>query len=198
MSRGRSLAVALVFEGGLLVLAFVLGLVTGTAPFRLLHFSVPGVTVGVLAGLGLFGILAPATRSGWPPIARLEEIVREFVAQFFARATLLDLALVSALAGIAEEALFRGVLQVALLGVVGTVPAVGIAAALFGLAHFITPTYAIAATMIGTLLGALLVTTGDLAAPIVAHALYDFLALTWLVRTTDRARTCTPGPNAVG
>lgn len=189
---------ALAFEGSLLVLAFALGRVTATPPFRLLHFSGPGVTAGALTGVALLVILTLATRSEWPPLARLEQIVREFVAQFFARATLLDLALVSAMAGIAEEALFRGVLQGALLGTVGTVPAVGAAALLFGLAHFITPTYAIVATMIGALLGALLVTTGDLAAPIVAHALYDFLALAWLVRTTEPARTGTPGLDATG
>lgn len=186
---------ALLFEGGLLVLAFALGWVTGTAPFGRLHFSRPGVTIGVLAGVGLLVILTLATRSKWPPFAQLEEIVREFVAQFFARAKLVDLAIVSALAGVAEEALFRGVLQVSMVGAVGTVPAVGIAALLFGLAHCITPTYAIAATAIGALFGALLVATGDLAAPIVAHALYDFLALAWLVRTAVPDRAASPTAN---
>lgn len=185
MSRRRSLAVALAFEGGLLVVAFALGWVTGVPPFRRLAFSGSGVAAGVLAGVGLLAGLTLATRSSWPPLARLEEIVREFVALFFARATLVDLAVVSALAGVAEEALFRGVVQESLSGAVGTVPAVGLAAVLFGLAHYITPTYAIVATGIGALLGALLVATGDLAAPMIAHGLYDFLALAWLVRTTE-------------
>ncbi|MGH7571590.1 MAG: CPBP family glutamic-type intramembrane protease [Gemmatimonadota bacterium] len=186
---------AVTFEGGLLVLAFVLGWLTGIAPLRHLRFSAPGVMAGAATGLGLLVILTLATRTEWPPLARLEDIVREFVDQFFARATLLDLALVSALAGVAEEALFRGILQGAFLSVVGTVPAVAAAALLFGLAHFITATYAVAATLIGALLGALLVATGDLAAPIVAHALYDFLALAWLVRTADHAPR-TRGPDA--
>lgn len=182
---------ALAFEGGLLALAFALGWVTGVSPFRNLRFSASGVMAGAGTGVGLLVVLTLATRWRWPPLARLEDIVREFVARFFAQATLLDLAMVSALAGIAEEALFRGVLQGALLGAIGTVPAVSAAALLFGLAHFITPTYAIAAALIGALLGALLVMTEDLAAPIVAHALYDFLALAWLVRGTRRVRPCT-------
>lgn len=185
MSRRRSLAVALALEGALLLLAFGLGFVTDAPPFRWLAFSGPGVVAGILAGLGLLGGLALITRSNWPPIARLERIVREFVAQFFAQAKLVDLAIVSAFAGVAEEALFRGVLQVALTGAVGTVPAVGLAAAVFGLAHSITPAYAVVAAAVGLFLGGLLVATGDLAAPIVAHALYDFLALVWITRTGE-------------
>ena len=184
MSRKRALAIALAFEGALLLLSFGLGWVTGVSPFGRLRFSGSGMMAGVATGVVLLGILALVTRSTWPPIARLEAIVREFVAQFFAQAKLVDLAIVSALAGIAEEALFRGVLQAALAGALGTVPGVMLAAALFGLAHLITPTYAVVAAAVGVLLGSLLVITGDLAAPIVAHTLYDFLALAWLVRTT--------------
>lgn len=193
MSRGRALVLALLFEGSLLLLAFALGWATGEGPFRLLRFSTTGIAAGAAAGLALLGLLALAARSGWPPIARLEKIVREFVALFFARARLLDLAIVSILAGVAEEALFRGVLQMALAPEVGTFPAIGVAAAAFGLAHYITPTYAIAATAIGVLLGSLLVATGDLAAPIVAHSLYDFLALAWLTRKARPVAVVEPG-----
>ena len=193
MTRGRALGLAFLFEGALLLLAFALGWVTGHAPFGLLRLSPSGLAAGVAAGLLMLGLLGLAARTGWPPFARLEAIVREFVALVFARATLLDLAIVSALAGIAEEALFRGAVQAALVGVVGPLPAVGVAAALFGLAHYVTFAYAVAATAIGILLGALLLTTDDLAAPIVAHALYDFLALTWLARGV-RSPSAEAGP----
>jgi membrane protease YdiL (CAAX protease family) len=61
-------------------------------------------------------------------------------------------------------------------------PAVALASAVFGLLHAITPTYAILATVMGAYLGVVWIASGNLLAPIVAHALYDFVALVWLLR----------------
>ena len=130
----------------------------------------------------------PRGRSrGGGPAARAD-VVRQVVATLFARATMLDLAIVSLLAGVAEEALFRGVVQAGLVPAIGPGPAIAVGAVTFGLAHMVTPTYAIVACGIGVGMGALLLATGDLAAPIAAHAVYDFLALTWVVkRETPKA-----------
>jgi membrane protease YdiL (CAAX protease family) len=78
--------------------------------------------------------------------------------------------------GIAEEAFFRGALQ----------PRVGLVAAslIFGLAHFVPRRellpwagFSVAA---GFLLGALFAATGNLLAPIAAHALVNGVNLWWL------------------
>lgn len=180
--RHSVLSIAFLFEGALLLLAVGLGWVTGHAPFDWLRFDPAGTAIGVGAGVALLIALLPAMRSDWPPLRRLGEVVRELVREHFAGASLVDLAIVSALAGIAEEALFRGVIQTSMLDPLGTIGAILVAGALFGLAHAITVTYAIVAAGMGVALGALLAATGDLAAPILAHAVYDFLALTWLVR----------------
>jgi len=83
--------------------------------------------------------------------------------------------LVSALAGLAEELLFRGVLQ----------PFIGLPAAgiLFGMVHvggrgFLG--YGIWAACIGAFFGSLMDVTGGLTAPVVAHAVYDALALAYV------------------
>jgi hypothetical protein len=46
----------------------------------------------------------------------------------------------------------------------------------------LSATYAILAALIGLYLGLLLIWTGNLLAPAVAHGLYDFIALLYLVR----------------
>jgi len=96
--------------------------------------------------------------------------------------SLLQLAIISALAGICEEALFRGALQGGLVRLIGTAPALLAASVVFGLAHPISKQYIVAAAAIGVLLGELLILTGNLLAPIVAHAVYDFCALVWFLR----------------
>ena len=74
--------------------------------------------------------------------------------------------LLAVVSGIAEEALFRGALQ----------PRVGLVAAslLFGLAHFVPRRELLPWTLMsiaaGFLLGWLFDTTGNLVAPVVAHA----------------------------
>ena len=94
---------------------------------------------------------------------------------------MIDLALISALAGLGEELLFRGVLQTVLAGAVGLGLAVALTSIVFGLAHFISFTYAAYATVVGVYLGVLLIVFGNLLVPVVAHAAYDFLALVYLV-----------------
>ena len=93
----------------------------------------------------------------------------------------IDMVLIAALAGLGEEVFFRGVMQTALAGSVGVWAAVALASVVFGLAHFLTLTYAVYATVIGVYLGALLIVSGNLLVPILAHAVYDLLALVYLV-----------------
>ena len=56
------------------------------------------------------------------------------------------------------------------------------AALLFGAAHWLTATYALLAGLIGLYLGALFLLTENLLVPAIAHAAYDVVALSVLVR----------------
>ena len=103
-----------------------------------------------------------------------------------------QLGVISFLAGLGEEMLFRGLLQDGLahwlgnsfgLGeAAGLWLAVGLASTLFGLLHWISPFYALVAGLIGAYLGWWRVQSGNLLGPIVAHALYDFVALVYLTK----------------
>jgi membrane protease YdiL (CAAX protease family) len=107
-----------------------------------------------------------------------EHVIRPVVGEW----SLAQLAIISLLAGICEEVLFRGALQAGLTDKIGTAGALVIASIAFGLAHPVSKQYVVGATVIGFFLGGLYIARGNLLAPIVAHALYDFCALTWFLR----------------
>jgi len=108
--------------------------------------------------------------------------VEERVAPLFVGSSAATVALVAALAGVGEEALFRGVIQTALLDRVPAWAAVGLTAAAFGLAHALSVTYALLAALVGGYLGWLHLVSGNLLVPILAHGFYDFVALQILLR----------------
>ena len=137
---------------------------------------------GLLAVLPLLGGLAWCLRTRWPPVARLMRTIEREVAPIFQGIGPAGLALLAALAGIGEEALFRGVLQPWLAGAISVWPAVLVTALVFGGLHPVSATYVLLAGLAGAYFGALLVLTGNLLAPIVAHAGYDFVALLVLAR----------------
>ena len=90
--------------------------------------------------------------------------------------------MISVLAGVGEEVLFRGAMQ----------PEWGLIATslIFGLFHIggrLTMALGIWAACTGALLGWLTIATGGLLAPIVAHITYDALALSYLRWGPDRA-----------
>jgi membrane protease YdiL (CAAX protease family) len=115
-------------------------------------------------------------------VRHLVQIVQDQLGPLLISRSPLELALLATLAGAAEELLFRGVMQVGLSRLVPEGLALVLSSAAFGLAHFLTPTYALLAGLGGLYLGSLFWLQGNLLVPVIAHALYDFLALTYLVR----------------
>jgi membrane protease YdiL (CAAX protease family) len=99
------------------------------------------------------------------------------VLQLFGNCTPLDLLILSLLAGVGEEILFRGVLQVYIAGWAGPFAALGVASILFGFAHAISRVYTVFAALIGLYLGALYLWFDNLLVPMIVHGLYDFIAL---------------------
>jgi uncharacterized protein len=163
------------------LLALALGALSGVRPFAALTWSWVGLAEGVLATAPLRLGRRWTLRTRWPPVIRLVRLVEERLAPLFAGAGAGELVVVAALAGLGEEVLFRGVLQTALVGHLPVWGAVAAAAAVFGLAHCLTPTYAVFAAVVGAYLGLLFVLSGNLLVPILAHALYDLVALVLLV-----------------
>lgn len=182
LSRRFTLLLAVVCEGGVLVVALAAAWLVGIPLATGFPPRVVDVALGLGGAVSLLLALEAALRAGAPGAGRLRRDLRLVVGSMFAHSTVFDLLVVSVLAGAGEEALFRGVVQSYLTrrsgpwwGLVG-------AAALFGLAHAMSRAYVAYATLMGVGFGALFVATGSLVAPAVAHAAYDFMALVYLVR----------------
>jgi len=120
------------------------------------------------------------------PLVELKRFVETNLTPLFAGLTLPQMALISLAAGLGEELLFRGLLQTALAEWAGPPHGVWtgliVAAVVFGACHWVTTTYAYLAALIGLYFGFLFIATGDLLPPIVAHGLYDFVALIYLIK----------------
>jgi membrane protease YdiL (CAAX protease family) len=176
------LRIAIAGEAGLLLLAWALGRWLGIGPFDQLQLNFSGIIVGAAASvpllLGLWWILTTEASS----VRGLVELVQSELGPVLATRSPASLALLAALAGTAEEILFRGVVQTGLAGPFSETIALIFSSVAFGLAHFLTPMYALLAGVAGLYLGAVFLIHGNLLAPIVAHALYDFVALIWLIR----------------
>jgi hypothetical protein len=115
-----------------------------------------------------------------PPLRRLCEAVDALVMPLFAQCNWLDFLLISLMAGLGEEALFRGVIQGPLANHLPPWAAIALGAVLFGLVHWITFSYAVFAAILGAYLGWLFWQFDNLLVPMIVHALYDFAALMYL------------------
>jgi hypothetical protein len=172
-------------EGGLVLVALGAGEWIGVAPFATFAWTTRGLAAGMVATAPLLVGLRWCRRTRFGPVARLVRLVEERLAPWLAGARPIELALIAALAGLGEEALFRGVVQAALAERLPGSAAVAVTALLFGLAHPLTVTYAIAAALVGAYLGWLQLASGNLLVPIVTHAAYDLVALRLLLDVKD-------------
>jgi membrane protease YdiL (CAAX protease family) len=170
------------FEGGLALLAWPLGWLVGQPPLEHFQWSARDAALGVAATGPMLLLFFALVR--WPvgPVARIERFFEEVLAPLLEGCTLLDLALLALIAGLGEELLFRGVVQGTLDRWLGSWPGLAAASLLFGLMHPFSLTYVLVAAGFGAYLGWLWTTTDNLLVVIVAHGLYDFVALAYLLR----------------
>jgi membrane protease YdiL (CAAX protease family) len=184
---GQVIVGAVLLEGGLAPLALFVGWLLGQPPLLGFSWSVRDAAIGVVAAVPLLGPLLIVLR--WPiaPLSRIRRILVEEVRPLLAACTWRDLALIALAAGVGEELLFRGAIQGALSRWLGPGPGIAAASLLFGLLHPITSTYVVLAGMMGAYLGIVWVVNGNLLTVIIAHGLYDFIALVILLRTRPEA-----------
>ena len=175
MSVSRLLVVALAGEGLLTGVALVwirlrgLGVEAGD-PVAGLGF---GLGAAVLLALVNYSVLrsAPAIQ----PVRAIRRLYRELLRPLFVTVRPLEIVGISLAAGVGEELLFRGAVQ-AEFGVV-------VASVLFGLAHIgsrSSVVFGLWVAVMGFGLGGLAHVAGGLLAPIVAHAAYDAMAISFI------------------
>jgi len=173
--------ITLAVEGGLLLLAIALGLLFGAPFWAGASFHAGALLWGATAGLLLLGLALLLLEIP----SRFSAAIRRDIDPMmgiFRQATPFDLLAISILAGVGEEAFFRGLLQQAVAGPAGDIAAVLAVSALFGLAHFLSPAYALFAAILSIPFGVLYVQSGNIVVPMVAHAVYDYAALHYGLR----------------
>lgn len=175
ISRSRLLAVALPAEGAVLVSAVLLARFFDTALFPLCSSCLRDTAAGVAGTvplLLLFRFILSEKSRTLPGFRSIRHTVIYDVRRIFACAGWIDLLVLSLLAGLSEELLFRGVVQARFGITAGSI--------LFGLCHFITPAYVIVTVIAGFYFGLLYHAAGSLLVPVLVHGLYDFAALVYL------------------
>ena len=175
----RILLFAFLGEGAFLLTGMV-WMLWRDLPFA---WSAPNVPLATAAAIGLLTAMALAAiqfvllrlvpERG--PVRALRRLYRELLFPLFRASSPIEIVVISILAGVGEEVLFRGAMQ----------PEWGliVTSLVFGLFHIggrLTVTLGIWAACTGALLGWLTIATGGLLAPIVAHMTYDALALSYL------------------
>jgi membrane protease YdiL (CAAX protease family) len=177
MSPRRVFGLALATQGLLIVGAWVASRVAQmTTPWG---DPVRDSAIGLVAALGLAAgnfILLRHAPGNWL-VTGVRAVYHDVLVPLFSGLSRPSIIVLGAAAGIGEEWLFRGVVQ----------PALGLAASslAFGLAHVggvrMLP-FGVWASIMGLIMGGLAIATGGLIAPIVAHGVYDMLALAYIRR----------------
>jgi uncharacterized protein len=138
----------------------------------------------VAVALAMLVVFFWMVHSSRETLRELRQQVESLIGQLFPSSSLAQFGLVALLAGIGEELLFRGVLQTVLSQWTTPVTGMLLASLLFALAHALSKLYFLLALIIGLCFGWLVLKYNDLVAPMVAHSLYDFVALIYLSRTS--------------
>lgn len=178
------------FELSLILVALLIGWCFDFDPRHDMHFGSTSHDMGML-GRFLAGIVATLPLLfGLVVFERLDvqatRQIREFMAKnvkpWLQPMEIWQLVLLGVIAGVTEELLFRGAIQFAATTYISTVGAIFFAATIFGITHWVTPTYAAMAFLAALYLGWLFVFTDSLIPPVVAHAVYDIVALIYMTR----------------
>jgi uncharacterized protein len=177
VNRSTFITVMIVLYAFLLLVATAWSHFGGIPLLPKLQFSYQpvliGAGVGMLTGFGGYLLYLATRKQGF---GRLRELVEDYLAPMVAELKPSDIVIVAVLSGFVEEVFFRGVAQ----HVIG----VPLAALAFGLLHDPTlrhPAYSIITFFAGLVFGYLMVWTGSLWAPIVAHIIHNLIAM-YLVR----------------
>lgn len=172
------------FEGSLVLVAIVLGWIAGVNPFESLYFSEAAIAYGVIGTIPLFLMFLALEQVKGKSVVTIRKMLLNTLGPGLHRYHWTDLLMLAAIAGVAEELLFRGVIQPWVESAWGLVAGLIVSNILFGLVHAVTPLYAVLAAVVGIYLGLSLDYGGDrnLLTPVIIHGFYDFLAFIALMR----------------
>lgn len=155
--------------------------------FSTIHWQLWGFSplvdslLAVLAALFTYGVIYSMYRYGGRFAASLLADVQK-ITLHFADYSWAKITCVALLAGVGEELLFRVALQGGLMNYVSVPLAIIVPALVFGLLHFLSWSYFIAATLMGLVFGIVYHYTQSAMLVIIWHAVYDLIALGVMIK----------------
>ncbi len=166
---------AFLMEGGAAILALLLAWYFNIAIFPLSKNIAVDILAGTAAAIPpfiffMFSLSAKAEKI--PLLGPLRYKIITQIKGIFDGMGPIDLAVISLLAGVGEEMMFRGVIQTQ-FGIV-------IASIVFGLMHFVSVGYVVVTIIMGFYIGLIYEAGESLLIPIHLHFIYDFAALIYL------------------
>lgn len=167
---------------GLGIAAYAFSLVLGVPMAPQIRPDINDFAIGIIATLPLAGFLWWFSNTTLEHFASFRKSQIKFFSEIGFEFTPSRIALMAICAGITEELLFRGLLQSWIAGFAPMFAAIILSNVAFGMLHMRTVLYAIIAGLVGAYLGVLFAATGNLIAPMAAHALYDAVALEYTRR----------------
>jgi len=146
------------------------------------HWSWTDLGIGVLAAICMFATFCRFTS--------VRQQAQKIMGESLSQCRWDELIILAIAVGITEELLFRGALE-AWMARIHPVFAILIVNLLFGALHAVSLTYGIIAGLLGLILSVLAHWPGEynLLRPIVAHAVYDYIAFYWIVYEYRRSFT---------
>ena len=184
---------AIAFEGALLVVAYLGGVLLGVPFMDRWDWSWEAVGWGVLACIPLWGVFYESVHNESKSLREIRRFMDQNIRPLFERWSTWQLALLSVMAGLGEELLFRGFIQRGLENWGSLTAGLVISSVLFGLAHAMTKAYLLLGILAGFFFGGIYVMTGNLLIPMITHAVYDFVALLYYLRKTTSLEELTEG-----
>ncbi|WP_425408664.1 CPBP family intramembrane glutamic endopeptidase [Hyphococcus sp.] len=188
-SESRTFIAVLAGTMLLAVIAVALSFILKTPLHAQFALSFNDFFIGVIATLPLAVFLWWFSNTTLKNLAAFRNSQIKFFAEIGFTITPMRIALMAIAAGVAEELLFRGVLQTWLAGFFPVAVAIIASNLLFGVLHMRTVLYAFIAGLVGVYLGVIFTLTENLITPMVTHALYDAVALEYTRRAVQSWRT---------
>lgn len=164
------------------ILAGVVGYASGLPWASTIAWSGRDAAWGVAGTLPMLALFWWMLQTRWEPIHEITRFLDQAARPVMGQWSSVQFGIISLIAGVSEELLFRAVAQGGLTVLLGPGWGLVLASGIFGAFHCVTRAYAVVAALMGVYLGLLWNLTGNLLTPVITHALYDFIALAWLFK----------------
>jgi len=139
------------------------------------------IVVGIIAGIALYGVIYLLTILVFNKFTQMPDLMQK-LHYLFRHFTWPQIVIISLMAGLGEELLFRGFIQTHAVSIFNPFIGIVVASLLFGVVHALSKIYILVTFGMGVILGSVYFYLDSLILVIVIHAVYDVLAFAILVK----------------